>query len=228
MIDIQANLASISNEIQSLIAQNPALSVPRLIAVSKKQPVSALQEAIAAGQRDFGENYLQEAIQKMELINDDQVVWHFIGPVQTNKTRMIAQNFDWVHTVDRIKIAQRLSDQRPADLPPIKVCLQVNIDADNAKAGVLPEHCASLVAEVMDLPGLELRGLMTITSVATDDGERRESFKRLNSLLREIGAKYPVPQFDTLSMGMSSDWRLAVLEGATMIRLGTSVFGPRQ
>lgn len=229
MIDICTNLALIHDEIQSLIAQNPKLSTPTLISVSKRQPLASVESLAAVGQRDFAENYLQEAVTKIRSVKGDhRLTWHFIGAIQSNKTRAIAENFDWVHTVDRLKIAQRLSEQRPENTEPLNLCLQVNIDKDPAKAGVLPENCVDLALQVAALSNIKIRGLMTITAADTDTPTRRASFKRMRVLYEEVKEVLALESFDSLSMGMSADWRLAVEEGANMIRVGTAIFGSRQ
>ncbi len=228
MIDIKTNIAEINAQIQRLIAEkSEPVTVVRLVAVSKKQPVSAILQAAAAGQRDFGENYLQEAVEKINEIDDKSLIWHFIGAIQSNKTAAIAENFQWVHTVDRLKIARRLSDQRPTRLEDLNVCLQVNIDADPAKAGVDPGQCRELALAVRELPRLRLRGLMTITAVDKTPAESERSFAAMRELFLSLQAELGESEFDTLSMGMSRDWPLALAQGATMLRIGSAIFGPR-
>jgi pyridoxal phosphate enzyme (YggS family) len=195
----------------------------RLIAVSKTQPAEALVAAYACGQRDFGESYLQEALAKQDRLAHFDIGWHFIGPIQSNKTKPIAQRFDWVHSVDRLKIAERLNEHRPAHLPPLNVCLQVNVSGEASKAGVGFAELAALAAQVAQLPGLRLRGLMAIPAPTEDPAEQRASFRRLREAFDEL-ARF---QLDTLSMGMSEDLEAAVSEGATMVRIGTAVFGAR-
>jgi hypothetical protein len=196
----------------------------RLIAVSKTWPASALAEAYQHGQRDFGENYLQEALAKQQELRNLDIVWHFIGPIQSNKTKPLAEHFQWVHSVDRLKIAQRLSEQRPADLPPLNVCLQVNISGETSKAGITLAELADLVPAVMALPRLKLRGLMAIPAPTEDIAEQRQAFGLLREALQHLG----IAELDTLSMGMSHDLEAAVLEGATLVRIGTAIFGERQ
>ena len=199
-----------------------------LLAVSKTKPAEMLREAWQHGQREFGENYLQEALDKQASLEDlDGIVWHFIGPLQSNKTRAVAEQFAWVHSVDRLKIAKRLSEQRPAALPPLNVCLQVNISREATKSGVLPEGTLVLAQEIAALPGLALRGLMAIPAPAETLEAQRQPLAALRQLLEELQAALPEAPLDTLSMGMSDDLEAAVLEGATLVRLGTAIFGAR-
>lgn len=199
-----------------------------LLAVSKTKPAEMLREAWQHGQREFGENYLQEALDKQAALEDlDGIVWHFIGPLQSNKTRAVAEQFAWVHSVDRLKIAKRLSEQRPAVLPPLNVCLQVNISHEATKSGVLPEDALALAQEIAALPGLALRGLMAIPAPAETLEAQRQPLAALRQLLEELQAALPEAPLDTLSMGMSDDLEAAVLEGATLVRLGTAIFGAR-
>lgn len=195
-----------------------------LVAVGKTWPASALAEAHRAGQRDFGENYLQEALAKQDALAGLDIVWHFIGPVQSNKTRPLAERFQWVHGVDRLKIAQRLSEQRPGGLPPLNVCLQVNVSGEASKSGVAPEELGGLATAVAALPRLRLRGLMAIPAPAGDFEEQRRPFRLLREALEGLGLE----GLDTLSMGMSHDLEAAVLEGATLVRVGTAIFGERR
>lgn len=201
----------------------------QLLAVSKRQSVAALQAAIAAGLRAFGENYLQEALPKMAALQPvPGLVWHFIGPIQTNKTRDIAASFHWVHSLDRLKIAQRLNEQRPDEMPPLNVCIQVNIDQEASKSGTSPDQVISLAAAILQLPRLRLRGLMTLPPADLDDGELHLRFASLRLLLLRLQKLYPDhPELDTLSMGMSSDLEIAISEGATLVRIGTALFGER-
>jgi hypothetical protein len=204
---------------------NRKKSSVNLLAVSKARKIEEILAAVAAGQRHFGENYLQEAIARIDRINNPDLVWHFIGPVQSNKTRIIAERFSWVHSIDRARIAQRLSDMRPPALPDLNICIQVNISAEQSKSGIRPEQLAELAQAVSRMPGLVLRGLMTMPAWTGNHEEQRESFKRLYNCylqLRELG--FPL---DTLSMGTSHDMEAAIAEGATIIRIGTGVFGPR-
>ena len=199
-----------------------------LLAVSKTKPAEMLREAWQHGQREFGENYLQEALDKQAALEDlDGIVWRFIGPLQSNKTRAVAEQFAWVHSVDRLKIAKRLSEQRPAALPPLNVCLQVNISREATKSGVLPEGTLALAQEIAALPGLALRGLMAIPAPTETLEAQRQPLAALRQLLEELQAALPEAPLDTLSMGMSDDLEAAVLEGATLVRLGTAIFGAR-
>lgn len=196
-----------------------------LVAVSKTQPAAAIAAAAAAGQRDFGENYLQEALAKQPVLAGQGLVWHFIGPIQSNKTREIAAHFDWVHGVDRLKIAQRLSEQRPAALAPLQICLQVNISGEDSKSGVAPADVSTLAAQVAGLPRLQLRGLMAIPAPVRAGGDLREPFRALRWLQQSLNNAGLA--LDTLSMGMSDDLEAAVAEGATQVRIGTAIFGAR-
>jgi pyridoxal phosphate enzyme (YggS family) len=197
----------------------------RLLAVSKTFPAVSVREAYQAGQSAFGENYLQEALEKIKSLRDLPLEWHFIGPIQSNKTRPIAEHFAWVHSVDRLKIAERLSEQRPPHLPPLNICLQVNVSGEESKSGVAPEEVAALAAQVARLPNLKLRGLMSIPAPATDEKTQRLPF----ALMREIFGKLNAlgMGLDTLSMGMSHDYPAAIREGATIVRIGTAIFGAR-
>ncbi|MDV5859672.1 MULTISPECIES: YggS family pyridoxal phosphate-dependent enzyme [Ectopseudomonas] len=193
-----------------------------LLAVSKTKPAEAIREAHAAGLRDFGENYLQEALEKQTQLADLPLIWHFIGPIQSNKTRPIAEHFDWVHSVDRLKIAQRLSEQRPAHLPALNICLQVNVSGEDSKSGCSPEELTALARAVVALPNLRLRGLMAIPEPTDDVAAQHAAFARLRQLRDELALN-----LDTLSMGMSHDLEAAIAEGATWVRIGTALFGAR-
>jgi pyridoxal phosphate enzyme (YggS family) len=198
----------------------------RLLAVSKKQPVAAILEVAAAGQRDFGENQVLEGVDKIREIADPALVWHFIGHLQTNKTRVVAEHFDWVHSIDRLKTARRLSDQRPDDLAGLNVCVQVNVDDEQSKSGVPFADAANLARQVADLPRLRFRGLMCLPAIRQTFDEQREPFRRLRELADELRAGGLA--VDTLSMGMSGDFRAAIFEGSTMVRVGTAIFGARK
>lgn len=193
-----------------------------LLAVSKTQPAAAIRDAFAAGLRDFGENYLQEALDKQAELDDLPLTWHFIGPIQSNKTKAIAEHFDWVHSVNRLKIAQRLSDQRPEALPPLNICLQVNVSGEASKSGCAPQEVQQLARAITALPRLRLRGLMCIPAPSEDPAEQRAAFARLRQLRDELAL-----DLDTLSMGMSQDLEAAIAEGATWVRIGTALFGAR-
>lgn len=194
----------------------------RLLGVSKTKPANALREAHAAGLHDFGENYLQEALGKQEELRDLPLIWHFIGPIQSNKTKPIAEHFDWVHSVDRLKIAQRLSEQRPAHLAPLNVCLQVNISDENSKSGCSASELPALAEAVNALPNLRLRGLMAIPEPTEDTAEQNAAF----AAVRDLQQRLNLP-LDTLSMGMSHDLEAAIAQGATWVRIGTALFGAR-
>jgi pyridoxal phosphate enzyme (YggS family) len=194
----------------------------QLLAVSKTQAADQLRMAFNFGQVAFGENYLQEALDKQQQLSDLDIEWHFIGPIQSNKTRDISANFTWVHGVDRLKIAKRLSDQRPAEMPPLNICLQVNIDQEPSKSGVVPEDIMSLADEIMQLPKLNLRGLMAIPAPKVRFEEQFETFKRVRYIMKTV------PSMDTLSMGMSADMEAAIAAGSTIVRVGTAIFGKRE
>jgi len=200
-----------------------------LLAVSKTFGPEAVIEAADAGQCEFGENYVQEALDKIASVKalrpDLDLVWHFIGPLQSNKTRLVAEQVDWVHSVDRIKIAQRLSDQRPDRLPPLNICLQVNVSGEVSKSGVAPEELLALAAAVTGMPRLRLRGLMAIPEPEDDPVLQRRPFSLLRELQQQLSAAGILT--DTLSMGMSADMAAAITEGATIVRIGTAIFGRR-
>ena len=197
----------------------------QLLAVSKRKPVSAIRDAMRAGQRAFGENYVEEAVEKILSINDSSLEWHFIGAIQSRKTASIAEHFHWAHGVDRLKVAQRLSDQRAATSAPLNVCLQVNADNEAGKAGVHFDDVRQLAADCADLPGIVIRGLMAIPAPRTALVEQRQVFAQLRDCLDSLRADYP--SMDTLSMGMSGDLEAAIAEGATIVRVGTAIFGAR-
>ena len=198
----------------------------QLLAVSKTRPASDIREAWQVGQKMFGENYLQEALEKIEQLADCDIEWHFIGPIQSNKTKEIAQNFSWVHSVDRLKIARRLSEQRPVHLPPLSICLQINVDNEATKSGVLATEAIALAKEIQALPNLHLRGLMAIPTASSDFETQRDAFKRVRVLFEQI--QQSGINLDTLSMGMTNDLEAAIAEGATIVRIGTAIFGPRE
>jgi PLP dependent protein len=219
------------NQVKAAIAQagsefGRAPGAVSLLAVSKTFGAEAVQEAYAAGQRAFGENYIQEAVEKILLLQGlAGLQWHMIGPIQSNKTRLVAEHFDWVHSVDRLKIAQRLSEQRPAEHAPLQLCLQVNIDGGANKSGCMPHEALALAQAVSQLPRVQLRGLMVIPEPAIDFEASCAVLARARGLFEQIQAVFP--QLDTLSMGMSADLRAAVKEGSTMVRVGTAIFGVR-
>ncbi|MFK7731336.1 MAG: YggS family pyridoxal phosphate-dependent enzyme [Pseudomonadales bacterium] len=211
-IENACNLASIStNNVQ-------------LIAVSKRHTADKIKALHALGQRHFAENYLQEALEKQAVLSDMDINWHFIGHIQSNKTKALAEHFGWVHSVDRIQIATRLSAQRPSNLPDLNICLQVNIDNEHSKSGFAPEQIPLAFTEINSLPGLSLRGLMAIPSAAADPEQQRDSMLRMQHLFNSLQGP---AHFDTLSMGMSRDLEIAVQAGATMLRVGEALFGPR-
>lgn len=226
MNDIAENLISINDRISRYERHysRDAQSV-RLLAVSKTKPITAIMDAHNAGQRDFGENYLDEALEKINQTRAFDCNWHFIGHIQSNKSRAVAENFTWVHTLDREKIAKRLSAQRPEYLPPINCCIQVNIDAESSKSGVSAEELPSLLENISGLPQLRIRGLMVIPAARKTIESQREVFRRTRALFEELSLQYP--HFDTLSMGMSADMEAAIAEGSTIVRIGTAVFGSR-
>ena len=226
MIGVTENLRKI-RDLLAETAENAGRSRDsvRLLAVSKKQPVAAILEAASAGQRDFGENQVVEGIDKITEIADPELTWHFIGHLQTNKTRPVAEHFSWVHSVDRLKTARRLSEQRPDDLGDLNICIQVNVDEEASKSGASPDEVGDLAAAIAQLPRLRLRGLMCLPAIRDDFEGQRQPFRRLRELADELrNAGIPI---DTLSMGMSDDFRAAVFEGSTIVRIGTAVFGPR-
>ncbi|MDN7178095.1 YggS family pyridoxal phosphate-dependent enzyme [Caballeronia sp. SEWSISQ10-4 2] len=202
-------------------------SLVALLAVSKTFPAEDVRAAFDAGQRAFGENYVQEAVAKIAELADlrSEIEWHFIGPLQSNKTKVVAENFDWVHSVDRLKIAQRLSEQRPDGMAPLNVCLQVNVSGEESKSGVAPEEALALARQIVALPFLRLRGLMAIPEPAGTLDEQRVPHRRLREIMDTLRADGL--ELDTLSMGMSADIEAAILEGATMVRIGTAIFGAR-
>ncbi|MBR6000765.1 MAG: YggS family pyridoxal phosphate-dependent enzyme [Oxalobacter sp.] len=230
MASIKESLKAVKQQLASAAqqcARNP--EDVKLLAVSKTKPVDAILEAVDAGQMAFGENYEQEGVAKIQAIKelrpDLKLEWHFIGPVQGNKTRAIATNFDWVHAVDRERIAKRLSDQRPAGMPPINICIQVNISGEASKSGVTPQEVLPLAKAISAYPNLRLRGLMAIPEPVDDPAKQHEPFKAMKALLGQLQENgFDV---DTLSMGMSADMVPAIEEGATVVRIGTAIFGAR-
>ena len=202
-----------------------------LLAVSKTFGVDAIRTVAACGQVDFGENYIQEGVDKIQQLRAEPatagLVWHCIGPIQSNKTRLVAEHFDWVHTIDRLKVAQRLSEQRPAHLPPLQVCLQVNIDGGETKSGVAPDELLDLARAVAALPHLQLRGLMTIPDPAENEAAMLAVHQRTALLWRTLQTSLPGQTLDVLSMGMTTDLELAIQAGSTMVRVGTAIFGRR-
>ena len=223
MSTIADNIGLVSQRIRAAAdaVQRDASSI-HLLAVSKTKPAQAVRDAYAAGLRDFGENYLQEALGKQAELTDLPLSWHFIGPIQSNKTRAIAENFAWVHSVDRLKIAQRLSEQRPADLPPLNICIQVNVSGEASKSGCTPADLPALATAISALPRLKLRGLMAIPEPTEDRAEQDAAFATVRDLQASLNLA-----LDTLSMGMSHDLESAIAQGATWVRIGTALFGAR-
>ena len=230
VMSIAENIAAVRQAIaQAAVAAGRIADDVQLLAVSKTFGSEAVIEAAQAGQVAFGENYLQEALDKMQAVRvqrpDLNLTWHFIGPIQSNKTRPIAEHFDWVHSVDREKIAQRLSDQRPEALPPLQVCLQVNVSGEASKSGVEPDALLPLARAVTAMPRLRLRGLMAIPEPAESFEAQRQPFRQLRELQAQLAAHGIMT--DTLSMGMSADMGAAIAEGSTIVRVGTAIFGKR-
>lgn len=231
MNTVQDNLLNIKNEITEIAKKcerDP--NTIQLIAVSKTKPVEQIMEAINAGQLAFGENYVQEGIEKIQYFEknmpNNDLIWHFIGPLQSNKSKLVAEHFDWMHTIDRFKIAQRLSDQRPNHMANLNVLIQVNISQEASKSGVKPEEVTDLVKQIVALPNLNLRGLMAIPEIENDYDKQLKVFTKMQQLLHSLQKDYPF--MDTLSMGMSGDMPAAINAGSTMVRIGTAIFGARQ
>jgi pyridoxal phosphate enzyme (YggS family) len=223
---VSANLAQVRKRIElaCLSAERPANAV-HLLAVSKTMPAQAVREAYAAGQVAFGENYIQEGVDKIASLADLPLEWHCIGPIQSNKTKLVAENFAWVHSIDRLKIAERLSAQRPVNLPPLQVCLQVNVDGGSNKSGVTPSELLALAQAVAKLPNLQLRGIMTIPEPAENEAAARAVHHQAKDLFDSLQAAGL--SVDTLSMGMTGDLEAAIAEGSTCVRVGTAIFGQR-
>ncbi len=223
---LQDNIAKLLERLRLEAQKSQRISEDiQVLAVSKSQPVEAIRAAFQCGLRQFGESYVQEALEKIAALRDLPLCWHFIGPIQSNKARAIAEHFDWVHSVDRAKVAQRLSRYRPAGMTPLQICLQVNISAEASKSGVLPQALPQLVREVLPLPGLQLRGLMAIPAPNAELPQQRAAFAQLREALQQLHAL--APDLDTLSMGMSDDMEAAIAEGATIVRVGSAIFGAR-
>lgn len=227
MTRIAENLQAVRARIKAAaIAAGRAPDDVALLAVSKTWPAELVADAASCGHRAFGENYVQEGLDKIARLGHLDLEWHFIGPVQSNKTRPVAENFDWVHSVDRLKVAERLADQRPSSLPPLNVCLQVNVSGEANKSGVAPSELPAFAQTVATLPGLRLRGLMCIPEATPDEALLRSRFAALRTLKEDLRASGVT--LDTLSMGMSHDLEEAIAEGATMVRVGTAIFGKRE
>ncbi len=230
MTMIPSNLQAVRQRIATACAAaGRAVGDVSLLAVSKTQPAQAVREAFAAGQTAFGENYIQEAVDKMAALRDLPLQWHCIGPIQSNKSRLVAEQFDWVHSVDRLKIAQRLNEQRPPERAALQVCLQVNIDGGGNKSGVAPDEALALALAVAALPRLQLRGIMTIPEPAPGfDAQKALHLQAMAVFTRIKAALGPhAPAFDTLSMGMTADLEAAIHAGSTLLRVGTAIFGAR-
>ncbi|MDC9612864.1 YggS family pyridoxal phosphate-dependent enzyme [Xenorhabdus khoisanae] len=228
MNNIEQNLHDVRNRM-TLVAQKCGRSPEEitLLAVSKTKPADAIAEAITNGQREFGENYVQEGVEKIQhFSNHSDLVWHFIGPLQSNKSRLVAENFDWCHTIDRLKIAQRLSEQRPENLAPLNVLIQVNISGEDSKSGILLKELMELAAIINALPNLVLRGLMAIPAPESDFERQITVFRQMEQAFIKMKTQYP--QVDTLSMGMTDDMEAAITCGSTLVRIGTAIFGARQ
>ncbi len=223
---IAQNLQSIREQIhQAELQYGREPGSVQLLAVSKTRPIEDIQSALTADQHSFGENYLQDALPKIAATSEAAVEWHFIGPIQSNKTRLIAEHFDWVHTIERLKIARRLSEQRNPTLEPLNICIQVNTSAEASKSGIAPEETLPLAKQIAALPNLCLRGLMTIPAAATEFEQQRQPFRLLRELKDDLQTEGI--ELDTLSMGMSNDMQAAIAEGSTMVRIGTAIFGAR-
>jgi len=230
MTNISDNIAAVEQKIVQATAKVKRQGEVRLLAVSKTKPVSLIKQAFAQGLSHFGENYVQESVEKIQQIKldsdfDRPVCWYFIGPLQSNKTRPVAENFDWVQSVDRLKIAQRLNQQRPENMPVLNICLQVNISGEESKSGTTLSQVMELALQVQDLPRLKLRGIMAIPLNSNDPKVVEQQFLALNEIYQNLQQKYP--EIDTLSMGMSGDLESAIKCGSTMVRIGTDIFGAR-
>ncbi|MBK5073493.1 YggS family pyridoxal phosphate-dependent enzyme [Budviciaceae bacterium CWB-B4] len=230
MTTIQQNLEAVRHHIVEAAQQcGRSPKEVQLLAVSKTKPVEAIQEAIDAGQRLFGENYVQEGVDKIQHFNSiaesEQLEWHFIGPLQSNKSRLVAEHFHWMHTLDREKIARRLSEQRPSTMPPLNVLIQINISDEQSKSGIKLEELSELAAQIHNLPHLTLRGLMTIPAPENDPARQLAVFQKMTQAFNQLKTAYP--QIDTLSMGMTDDMDNAIRAGSTMVRIGTAIFGAR-
>ncbi|MBS0358078.1 MAG: YggS family pyridoxal phosphate-dependent enzyme [Proteobacteria bacterium] len=228
-MSIQSRLNRIREQIRQAEEKldcSSSTSSVSLLAISKTHPVSKILEAIAAGQHSFGENYLQEALEKIHTLSAEKIEWHFVGAVQSNKTKALAENFSWVHGVTRVDIAKKLNQYRPKNLPPLNICIQVNISGEGTKSGVAPEQVFLLAKELLNFPMLRLRGLMTIPAPLKTDEEQHQAYQAMQQIYKDL-KKQGVP-LDTLSMGMSDDFQIAIAHGATLVRIGTAIFGSRE
>ncbi|WGE52125.1 YggS family pyridoxal phosphate-dependent enzyme [Actinobacillus equuli] len=224
-MSISQNLSQINQQIQQISQQFNRTNV-RLLAVSKTKPVEAIEEAITAGQTAFGENYVQEGVEKIAYFaQQSNLEWHFIGPLQSNKTRLVAENFDWIQTVDRLKIAERLNAQRPANKAPLNVLIQINISDEQSKSGIQPEELDELAKAISQLPNLRLRGLMAIPKPESEAEQQKIALRKMQQLFDRLQVEFE--GIDTLSMGMSDDMQSAIECGSTMVRIGTAIFGAR-
>ena len=224
-MSISENLSRIQQQIEQISAEYQRENV-RLLAVSKTKPVQAIEEAIRAGQCAFGENYVQEGVEKIAYFSGNKLLeWHFIGPLQSNKSRLVAEHFDWIQTVDRFKIAERLNDQRPEHLPPLNVLIQINISDESSKSGIQPEEMFSLAEKISQFPRLKLRGLMAIPKPESEPEQQKIALRKMKDLFNRLQQRFE--SVDTLSMGMSDDMASAIECGSTMVRIGTAIFGAR-
>jgi pyridoxal phosphate enzyme (YggS family) len=224
MNDIKQRFEKVNLQIrQAEVAASRSVGSVQLLAVSKTKPATDIATAYQSGQRHFAESYLQEALKKQQALAAFNITWHFIGPIQSNKTKSIATHFSWVHSVDRLKIAKRLSEQRPAHLPALNICLQVNISAEESKAGVTLEQLPQLISEIISLPNIQLRGVMAIPEPETEYESQRQPFNRLYHAVKQLN----MPELDTFSFGMTADLKAAIAEGSTIVRIGTALFGAR-
>ncbi len=224
MNEIEQRLGSINSQIrQAELAAGRDKNCVQLLAVSKTKPVADIAAAYQVGQRHFGESYVQEALRKQQELAAYNIIWHFIGPIQSNKTKAIATNFSWVHSVDRLKIAKRLSDQRPEGLPALNICLQINISGEVTKSGVLLDELPQLIDEIINLPNIQLRGVMAIPEPQADYEMQRKPYQQLFQAVNQLNQ----PELDTFSFGMTGDLKAAIAEGSTIVRIGTALFGAR-
>ncbi len=227
MTTITERLNSAINSIASIQKKySIAKDTVGLLAVSKTKPIADIEQAIAQGQRCFGENYVQEGVEKIQYFDNLELNWHFIGPLQSNKSRAVAEHFDWVHTIDRLKIANRLNSQRPTHMKPLNVCIQINISDESSKSGIAPGELMSLAQQISTMPMLTLRGIMTIGGKGNDIEKITNEFSQMNQLFEHLKQEFAT--VDTLSMGMSNDLELAIKHGSTLVRIGSAIFGQRQ
>lgn len=228
MLNIPQNIHKVRRRIeQAVLNTSGTKNNIKLLAVSKRHNSAGIRQAYACDIREFGENYLQEALEKITALSDLDIHWHFIGPIQSNKTKAIAEHFAWVHTVDRLKVASRLSKQRPSSLPPLNICIQINIDDEESKSGIAPEETLSFAKQVDALPNLRLRGLMCIPKKADLNEENTNAFQKTKVIFDHIATQEIFHHWDTLSMGMSTDLETAIANGANIVRIGTDIFGSR-